>query len=310
MDVQLHLHESGEVTASNYIVKNSVYGKCFLQYWANMRPPPTAESLHLLDRQYETLNFDNGDLMAAVMNLVSPVRFVSCMEYIGRLTDSDFSKFSNPYLQLHVECWKRMLIPNTHDVGQVGYANDPLRSDESVAGLRLYLPREGYWRTHARRGRFKAWWDELFGSCVSSDIIGHGWKAMPRVMWGASNHSCESYSSGSNGRNRICHWLTEEEELAVARKYCLWKSPLICKSAYVDGNKCIGHNYACTSEGSRYSSTHSLPPWPQHHDDKWAVNNDAVDSDVLGMMRTKWDDLQMFDVGNEQWWQQQLCTWC
>lgn len=49
-DVQLHLHESGEVTAAIYLIRNSPYSRCFLQYWAVMRPPVPEETIQAILR--------------------------------------------------------------------------------------------------------------------------------------------------------------------------------------------------------------------------------------------------------------------
>lgn len=308
LDVQLHLHESGEVTASNYLVKNSLYGRCFLQYWANFKANIGVE--RELTR-YDTLNYDNGDLMAAVMNLFSPKEFVECMSFIGSMSDNQINRFPNPYLQLHIECWKHM---HDHTIGgALAYEG----VQDTTKGLRVYFPREGYWRTHARTGRFGLWWDQLFGSCYkSSDIIGHGWKAMPRKMWGG-NHSCPEFiahGTGSNyqdaGYNKICNWLSTEQELDIARRFCLRHSP-VCSNHDDSGNACIGDMYACTSTGSRFSSRQR----PAHVLATREISRDHNRyrlSSVRhrGVRNTSWNTLAQFDVGNEEWWRQQLCSWC
>jgi len=285
-DVQLHIHESGEVTASTYMVRNSVYGRCFLRYWSRFRASD-ANALGRHDNlRYNTLNYDNGDLMAAVMNVASPRGFLSCLSRVASLPDQQLSKLSNPYLQLHVECWKRML-ERRHDRDSLSFVPDPGRSDAVAAGLQLYLPREGYWRTFARRGRFGAWWDRLFGSCQrSSDIIGHGWKAMARELWGG-NHSCPlRISSIEDGLNEACQWLSEAEELLAARQYCLWRSP-VCKTSGSSENRCVGDTYSCTQLGSSFSSV----SYPENGE-------------------TLLNEVRRFDVGDELWWRQQLCSWC
>lgn len=275
-DVQLHLHESGEVTASNYIVKNSIYGKCFLRYWSRFRAGDELP-FSLGSLRYETLNFDNGDLMAAVMNAVSPSAFASCMAEIGASEESTIRQYSNPYLELHVECWKRIFMD--------AYTNPTRHATEISEGLKIYLPRESYWRTFARKGRFGLWWDQLFGSCFEhSDIIGHGWKAMPRELWGG-NHSCPAIS-GNNGHNEVCEWVSKALELELARKYCLWKSP-VCLLDYSGTNKCIDDSSACSASGSLYSSLRAT-----------------------SMTEKKRKQVQLFNVGNEKWWRQQLCSWC
>lgn len=299
-DVHLHVHESGEVTASNYIVKNSHYGKCFLQYWGDIRPPaPYPESpAHSLNKlTYSTLNFDNGDLMAALMNLISPRRFLQCMAAVGRMSEARMKSFHNPYLQVHIECWKRMLVPKSYNTS--GFVKDPGRPIATERALRIYLPREGFWRTFARKGRFGTWWDQLFGSCfITSDVIGHGWKAMPRVLWGNSTCPNDDHSAGSlqvrvdsPGYNNKCDWLSPEDELRIARIYCLWKSPICVLGSESGDNRCIGGGLPCTRTGSPHLTVEET-------------------ESQLGFEGVRWNAFEKFGVGNEAWWRQQLCSWC
>ena len=291
-DVQLHMHESGEVTASIYLIRNSLYSRCFLRYWLTMSPPiPEYTVLKEQNKRifFETLNYDNGDLTAALLNAVSPRLFADCMTAISELEYNFVSSLKNSYIELQIECWKQAIFRRG---SELVFINDTLAAHRFLRQLKIYMPRSGFWRTHARLGRFGSWWDNLFGSCVSSDIIGHGWKAMPRVFWG-TNKTCDGDSSSYLQyavRNSNCKWLSLGEELSVARQFCLVDSP-VCSS-----NKdlqCSAPDVSCSQA--------------INHINLRNVNDMIGFTDLKTVFRR---EKIKFDPANELWWKQQICNWC
>jgi hypothetical protein len=397
--IYLHLHENGEVTAAAYLIRNSAISRCFLNYWSNISPPHadryTSTSISLthtlmppsqnsfLSRTshlhnpphttttttkiqssnttymdststYEVPNYDNGDLVTGLINLLGPRIYNHCITTFAQyITPTEMKSYTNIYHETIVKCWA-LLLPTL-----------PNRVERIAPYLRIFHPREGFWRTHARLGRFGGWWDELFGSCYSSsDVIGHGWKALARSFWPVgeggvfttqldhtaqlSNHSSphsdqsqinynarlsSSYSIPSlhlitnqaicnltnihmsNGHVSRCQWLSPTQELHLARKYCMYWSPVCKTHSKVDHNvssspgwcvgsvcsKCLGRNSTC----SRCRDTD-------------ATKDDySRDGNRLMISRTAVAALLMRDAGgvpygveHEGWWVQQLCSAC
>lgn len=288
--VQLHMNENGEVTAATYLLRNSDYSRCFLQYWGNFSPPrisnnflseqkdssnwsslfsSTSTFMYTSntpydERLYEVPNYDNGDLVAAVMNMLGPNLYLTCMQVIASLPLRVTNRFTNSYHQTVVECWK-LFHPTLHARVTKWSGNN----------LKIYLPKEGYWRTHSRRNRFGTspthWWNMLKASCFpSSDIIGHGWKGMMRKMWpmvsdADGNYDIQHVNSTrlcvtavatlSSGGNTRCRWLDSAEELLMAQMYCSWRSP-VCRPKKEmgkgggDGSGEVTKTKTCSGDGS------------------------------------------------------------
>ena len=208
--VHLHLHENGEITASAYLIRNSKYSRCFMRYWADWSPPHKEYSFNSKSyfNSFNTLNYDNGDLVAAMIELLDDTYARNCSISL----DPPYAS-NNPYLDTVVQCLKP-LLPNIH-----AYLA------RTAPLIRVYLPREGFWRTHSKRDRF-SWWDPLLGSCYpSSDVIGHGWKAMARTMWNKSMQCDVNAARRGAGANPNCHWHNVSVERALVKYYCAWKSP-------------------------------------------------------------------------------------
>ena len=209
LHVQLHLHDTMEVTASNYLVRNSHIGRCFMRYWAEYSPPHDKRSPAYF-ASFLTLNYDNGDLVSAVSELIGTRPLLNCLSDLPTPPNS-----TTPYMDTVVECFKRLLFHPTLAAGL----------SKQYPFLKIYLPRGGFWRPHSRLGRY-SWWDELMGQCYpSSDVIGHGWKAMSRSYWNTSSASCDvvAYRHGHGGNQR-CTWMTKQREIEVLTRYCAWTS--------------------------------------------------------------------------------------
>ena len=323
-DVHLHMHENGEVTAAAYLLKNSGPSRCFLQLWADFSPPHSDVSSALtnavwnmssedLSRMtYEVSNYDNGDLVAAVTNLLAPHVYKAHLLNMTSRSPEYFSKLQNAYHETMVHCFTGI------------QATLPRRLSRRARFLRIYLPREGFWRTHARKGRFGKWWDDLFGNCYSSsDIIGHGWKAMSRQMWGVPADSPARDDSvtvptpscdlpairAGRGANKMCTWMSAEKERDVARDFCMYQSPVCvqnttCRSDYEESgrsdskymtsrtfvrnrlaecNACLGVQSACAARRAV------------------GTGGDGMDNG---------NAMEVFGVQHEAWWKGQMCATC
>lgn len=235
-DVQLLMHENGEVTAAAYLLRNSRLSRCFLRYWLDWSPPHSVPAVNKA-LTYETLNYDNGDLVSALSDLIDASQSRRCIRMI-EVPESSV----NAYLDTVVECFLEVV----HKAPAIS----------SLKWLKIYLPREGFWRTHARRGRYGSWWDALFGSCFpSSDVIGHGWKAMSRVMWEPSMCDVRAARVGL-GANAKCSWHSPQDEVNVAVAYCLWRSP-VCASTDCQ----ISCSSTLSRLGGRRHFNHSNEEW-------------------------------------------------
>ena len=267
-DVLLHMHENGEVTASTYLLRNSRYSRCFLRYWLAFGPPhPFTDSPRHAELTYRTLNYDNGDLVAALAELLDSRDARHCTHTLPVPPESE-----NAYLDSVVPCFLRHVSVLAQTLQLV------------APQVRVFLPREGFWRTHGRRGRFGAgsWWDDLYGSCFpSSDVLGHGWKAMARVFWGNRTDSCPaSMSSDGSGAVQGCVWLSPAEELAVLNRFCAWRSPACTRTSF-GAVPMAGESNQCLAGAS--CGRHS---------------KDAFEKP------------EAFSISSESWIRQQMCASC
>lgn len=260
-NIFFHLHENGEVAASTYLVKNMPEVYCFGSLWMSIGASglsSSANSSALL--YYDTLNFDNGNLMYAIISALNYQSYRKCISAIYFTQPADFDVMSNIYHQTVVECW----------IQGLGHLEKSVK--RAFPQMKLFFPREGYWRTQGKQGRFGEWWDELFYYCSpSTDIIGHGWKAMARTFW--THNSCDIPANRrGNGKSTKCTWLTPAQERQLASKHCLWKSP-ICINEVSGMNDClISSNASCNRKNAFVK---------------------------VG-----------FDVSKVEWWQRQLCFSC
>lgn len=279
-------------------------------------------------------NYDNGNLMYLLLELIHPSLYFSCISAVYQMTSADLSSLSNVYHQTIVECFK-LLLPSIQT-----------RVSTIAPYIHIFLPHQGFWSTHARQDRFGKWWNDLFGYCYrSSTIIGHGWKGMAREFWGGAGsgehdrgifrelyaYASDELSSGSiviplpteendikpnnfsirqkcnvpgirsgEGMNGKCIWLTDQEELDVASRYCLWASP-ICLT-FKQNNRSIteiekfSHNLCLTSSNSgcsrgKHTGISSIDVW----------NTTYLRALFLG---------SKFGVDKEDWWKTQICSSC
>eukprot|EP01041_Mallomonas_annulata_P002838 gene2838-5585_t len=292
-DVQLHMHENGEVTAATYLLRNSQVARCFMRYWLGWSPPHVStNSKRHVELTYETLNYDNGDLVAALMELIDPQHARSCMRTVQSHYPSSTSSSSssqNPYLDTVVACFQELMPRLSSSLSAVS------------PRIRIFLPREGFWRTHARRGRFKSWsgsgswWDELLGSCFSSsDVIGHGWKAMPRKLWGVDGRCDITVARSGLGANGRCMWHSAEDERAVANRFCTWKSPI-----------CFLH-HPYTGSTTKFITNASRVPINMCLQE----GSGCMEWQMLQREQGRQRQRQLFNISSESWIRQQLCSSC
>jgi hypothetical protein len=219
-DLFFHMREGGEVTASTYIIRNSLYSRCFISYWRSLAP---SDDLQSPGHWIPTPNHDNGDLVVAIMNLINSSALLECSQHITSHFGSDF------YDNGELLCFRL-------------FRGALAQIRKYVPTMEIFFIREGFFRMHLGHipssSSLRLSQDPAEMSfmrkdvaCHENDIIAHGWKQIGTVFWNHT-HSGEcnvhDYHLG-NGRNPICHWLPEEEEREIVIKKCFWRSPM-CSS--------------------------------------------------------------------------------
>lgn len=87
-------------------------------------------------------NYDNGNLMYLLLELIHPSLYFSCISAVYQMTSADLSSLSNVYHQTIVECFK-LLLPSIQT-----------RVSTIAPYIHIFLPHQGFWSTHARQDRF------------------------------------------------------------------------------------------------------------------------------------------------------------
>jgi hypothetical protein len=254
---------------------------------------------------YEVGNYDNGDLVVAVTSLLGPKIYKACLKNISSRSPRYFQRLTNSYHETAVECWKA-----TH-------ATLPHRLTALAPFIRIFLPREGFWRTHAKRGRFGQWWDDLFGSCYrSSDVIGHGWKAMAREMWGtpdgaARDGQCDLKGIAEGlGASSKCIWLSPTQELQVATDYCMFKAPVCMEEpscGHVSYTKVEGDDKRSGGGQLGRSRRKKITGGVMSPECNACIRKDSGCATTKNRIRT---GVGSFGVENEEWWRDQMCAAC
>lgn len=73
-DVLFQMREGGEIAASSYFVKNSLFSDCFMALWKRMAP---ISEVDIKGPWIVTPNHDNGDLVVSYSNI-----FVSSLDIL------------------------------------------------------------------------------------------------------------------------------------------------------------------------------------------------------------------------------------
>lgn len=221
VDLFLHMREGGEVTASTYFIRNSAFSRCFVQYWRSMSP--SDDELKQANINWvETPNNDNGDLIAAVMNLIHPDIALRCSAAL-RTHNSNTNRHQtyDTKILLCFRLFRGALVNISHYVPQ----------------MKVFFIREDFFRMHSGHTMTKE--NMLLRKdvyCHQHDIIVHGWKDLGTRYWPRGNDNdknTESYPScdvdafrKGGGGNTLCRWLKHEVEFAIVQKHCYWRSPL------------------------------------------------------------------------------------
>lgn len=230
----LHMREGGEVAASAYIIKNSFYSRCFMQFWSEIAPPqplllwPTNTGNITEDRLGQWIsspNNDNGDLVFAVMTLVNVTAALSCVAQVKN----------------------RKLKSLRYDLGMLRcfrvFRGALIDLRFIVPQLRVFFIREGFFRMHL--GEVGSSYPLKDTACHRHDLLLHGWRDIGVHMWPGTDVErrtrCEFVMSAlGSGGNRQCKWLTREEELDIVTHKCYWKSP-ICHTGKNDVGQIADH---------------------------------------------------------------------
>ena len=206
----LQIRLNKEVTAAAVLVRTSAFAECFLRMWAGKG---------LIERT----NHDNGDLLALMLDFAAP----DLVDVCDRLRDADYEA---QYIVCFSKAHARLLLLT--DYMPISVAPPLGGFQKSLEGLGLYETDKAFQAEHP--DHFK-----LVMRCWSSDLIGHGSKAIGTIFWaGRADH---------NSVVPNCLYNTPEEELEVARRCCLWHYP----GCVIDGqNVCKAEPHCSESTGA------------------------------------------------------------
>jgi hypothetical protein len=220
IDLFFHMREGGEVTASTYLLRNSLFSRCFVSYWRSLAP---SDDLQPSTHWIPTPNHDNGDLVVAIMNLINSSALLDCSRHILPQFGSDyydsgqllcFRLFRGALAQMsrHVPNLKIFFIRESFFRMHLGHV-----SSSSLSSLSSPSPSSSLPVVYHRKDI----------ACHANDIIAHGWKLIGTTFWNHSHSSCNlAKAHEGEGGNTVCHWLTAEEERDIVIKKCFWRSPL------------------------------------------------------------------------------------
>lgn len=230
IDMFFHMREGGEVTASTYIIRNSLFSRCFIEYWRSLAP---SDQLQVYEQWIPTPNNDNGDLVVAIMNLINSSALLQCAQHITPHSGNDY--YDNGLLL----CFRL-------------FRGALAQIQNFLPNIKIYFVRESFFRMHLGHTTSTSDHNSLQLkdiTCHQNDIIAHGWKQIATNFWDHLGHcNIEEYHAGKGG-NLVCKWLNEEEEREIVQRKCYWRSPLcytnhhgsqvnIClNSSYCDGEK-------------------------------------------------------------------------
>lgn len=229
-DLFFHMREGGEVTASTYIMRNSLFSRCFVAYWRSLAPP---DDLQLSGNWIPTPNNDNGDLVVAIMNMINPSALIRCVQHITPHAGTDY--YDNGLLL----CFRL-------------FRGALAQIQTYLPNVQIYFVRESFFRMHLGHTAPNSLNVNSLQlkdtTCHQYDIIAHGWKQLATNLW---DHVgiCDiaDYHAGKGG-NPICRWLSEEEERDIVIKKCYWRSPLCLSSqSGTKVNLCLNSTY-CDGE--------------------------------------------------------------
>jgi hypothetical protein len=185
---------SREVDAAAVAMQTSPWSRCFLQRWLAIFEQTQQRSIYM--------NNDNGPLLQAVLEVLSP-----------QLAESCFSNSNYTDYNAYRVCWEGvfLLLPHAHE----------------VSPIRVYMPLAGFLREHigahaevqpalATKCTKEGLEQMLMQRCWSNDVIVSGWKQIGAGMWAGMD---------PNATLARCHFNTLDEELLVVQTACFVEYP-------------------------------------------------------------------------------------
>ncbi|KAI7846174.1 hypothetical protein COHA_000344 [Chlorella ohadii] len=207
-DVVLHIRQDYEVASAAVMVRSTPFGYCFLEEWIKLGT--------ILDKTQ--LNWDNGDLLDHMMELVEPP-MPECKEKRGK----------PDYLQCFRERFDRLLDLPKH------------------LPIRVFFPGQGFWRDYvgdtvvepgnpiSQSDTFRRY----FRTCAwPSDILGHAWKAFDKHWPQEYLHDLAKNVSAHDTFPECDKRYTLADELAMAQTCCFTLYPACANPD--GGNRCHG----------------------------------------------------------------------
>ena len=296
--MQLQVRENGEVAGATYLARRSPEARCFLKLWDRLG--------HMTHRNPRPmLNTDNGVLLMLIARLLDTRSALKCEADAVAAAGEGPSSHGQPmpppssrgrwhgfsaYASTYLPCFAERLTPSllrhrmhSHsftpkmevitptDGAQPQESPKPLR----LSWLRFLFPREGWQRSFENPHLAEGQHASLVNYQPSTDLLGHGWKAMGRTLVPLLGGACAPLStepllkpedlsskttsyhpSRARGATRqiargealvadgkaiaMPQTLSAEQEAALAIQMCWWLHPVhgaaACRAcSYADG---------------------------------------------------------------------------
>jgi hypothetical protein len=212
----LHERRNWEVAASFVGFKtNDQFASCFIDYWVSLAPTYRA-------------NFDNGDLLQAVLDISAPDLAKKCNplrtpygEFMTKCQKrhpgesgrhSCSGEFWNEYNNAFVPCFAKVYARyvDAVDKGQSG-------TGPHGVPIRIFMAMEGMWRSF--EGENESERGSGFFNLLEGNLFVHGYKEMGRYFSSDENYKCDKHDNIHRlGKKEV--WFSPEETLKLAQKYC------------------------------------------------------------------------------------------
>ena len=219
-DLIFNMREGGEVAASTYFVRNSIYGHCFLLYWSQMSPPIYFQSNYiksifnssnlltnneksLLLSKAEQYNLDYIYFLDPPINnkLNSNQMKWNTGDHVPWISTPNFDNGDLVYVIMSIinqsaalDCASRVKSRANrairYDFGMLRcfrvFRGALLQLDNYAPQLKIYFIREGFVRMHLSNPSRS--FDQIQYAmkdtyCHSNDILLHGWRAIGSHYW-------------------------------------------------------------------------------------------------------------------------------
>ena len=198
--VILHVRRNLEVTAALVgFNTNDGFAKCFLDYWIELG-------------QTEGTNYDNGDLLQAVLDIMAPHLSRKCLP----LRNTNYDAFKICFSEVYE------LLGNSKNTSAnylgIGHGGVPIH---------IFMPLEGFWRSYEGPSTEKNIVTENgFSNLFPSDVFAHGYKKMGAYLGqDIAQYNCNSSMPVRVGMNQKGLWWNESKVLQFAQRCCYVKYP-------------------------------------------------------------------------------------